>query len=760
MSNTINKLYEFSSFRFDTESKTLWHEEEMVLLPPKALDVLSLLIEKEGKIVSKQEILNTVWVDTFVEEGVLTQNIYKLRNALGTDENGKQFIENIPRRGYRLTVPVKVLKSEEVSVLVAEKTDIAFSDELSVGAFSEKNNTELIESNEFDPSFKPLISETKSKAQSNIPRPLFIILGIFILFLLVFGIYQFINQNKKPEIAPIEQLKFQRLTDTGDITFLSISPNGEWLGFIRQEEEGESIWIKQIATGSSSRILPPQPRGYRMLAFSPDNRYLFIRETANPGAIFQISAISGGTTRKVADNVWSNFSISPDGKRLAFIRRDLTRNAYLLILSNIDGSGEIELNMRNAPPFYVNAFSWSPDGAKILITTSSADILMVDISNGKEEKLQMQSKSVRWRAVSGAVWMPDGKNLLISARDANESFSQLWVYSQESGEIRRLTNDLEGYFSISLSSDGKKLIARQQKIIARIWVLPNGDLKNAKQLTFDERKLDGFSGLTYFPEDKLLFSHFSDSENITNLYKINSDGTNRIQLTLNAGQDNGYPSVSKDGRYIVFTSNRNGKRQIWRMDNDGRNQKLLTPNNDGNSEFAAVSPIDNEVFFIKRGAGAAAIWKVSIDGENPTQISKLKNAAAESYLSISPNGKWMAFQHISDKTESRDEERNVIVGVLPTDGNAEPKLFELPVRRRIIQWKADSTGFYFIGGTVNSSSIWIQSLEGGEPQKIVEFPDRIFNFAWSSDEKYLFVSRGKQQGDALLITNLPFAEKK
>jgi Tol biopolymer transport system component len=93
--------------------------------------------------------------------------------------------------------------------------------------------------------------------------------------------------------------------------------------------------------------------------------------------------------------------------------------------------------------------------------------------------------------------------------------------------------------------------------------------------------------------------------------------------------------------------------------------------------------------------------------------------------------------------------------VLPIDGNADPKLFDLEVSRPMIQWAADSAAFYFVGGLFNSSSLCRQPLAGGEPQKLLDFPDRIFNFAWSRDGTNLVVSRGRRQGDAILITNLP-----
>jgi Tol biopolymer transport system component/DNA-binding winged helix-turn-helix (wHTH) protein len=768
MSQSDNKLYEFGAFRLDAAERVLWRGEEMLVLPPKVFDTLLMLVKREGRVVSKSELMEAIWADAFVEESNLSQNIYTLRRTLGVDEQGGQFIETVPRRGYRFAAPVKALSADEAIADNEAQTKEVFFNDAETDLPTEITEPKLNSSPSLAPTTNDrqtpettqtliAVSSVKNAGpRSAIRYALFAGLGALIFFALGFGIYQFVFRNSgnvKSKTALIEQIRFQSLTDIGDVVFATISPDGELLAYVRQGEQGESLWVKQIATGSSSQTLPPSREGYRSLAFSPDGRYLFFREVTNPGAIYQISSFFGSAPKKVADNVWSNFSVSPDGKQLAFIRRDLKRNAYLLILSNIDGSGERELSARNdTPPVYRHAFGWSPDGAKILVATSAAKLVTIDVSTGQETEL----KTPAWRAIFRALWMPSGKHLVVSARTPDEPYPQVWMIDYPNGEVRRLTNDLEAYFSVSLSSDGRMLVALQQRTTSRIWLLPDGDIKNAKQLTFGGRKLDGYGGLAWTPDGRIVFSHFADADNITDLYTINQDGSNRVQLTVNAGRDNAYPTVSRDGRYIVFTSSRTGKRQIWRMDIDGRNQKQLTfDEKGGGADFAALSPDGREVFFIKRGSNPSSIWKVSIDGGTPIQVSRLTNATAEAYLSISPDGKWLAYHHISDKSEDREEEQTVKIGALPTDGNAEPKLFDLPIRRRVIQWSTDSAGFYYISGTISSSSFWRQPLDGGKPQKLIELPDRIFNFAWSRDGKDLIVSRGKQQGDALLITNLP-----
>src|SRR5215467_3192484 len=110
MSKLSRKLYEFGSFRLDAADRMLSRGEEPLILPPKVLDTLLVLVEKDGRVVSKSELMEAIWPDAFVEESNLSQNIYTLRRTLGVDEQGRQFIETIPRRGYRFAVPVKLLE--------------------------------------------------------------------------------------------------------------------------------------------------------------------------------------------------------------------------------------------------------------------------------------------------------------------------------------------------------------------------------------------------------------------------------------------------------------------------------------------------------------------------------------------------------------------------------------------------------------------------------------------------------------------------
>ncbi|HET6900357.1 MAG TPA: winged helix-turn-helix domain-containing protein, partial [Vicinamibacteria bacterium] len=95
------EFYEFGPYRFDPRKRVLWRGSELVRLPPKAADILLALLEQQGDLVSKEELLRQVWPETFVEEANLSVNVSALRKALGDQDDGQPWIETVPRRGYR-----------------------------------------------------------------------------------------------------------------------------------------------------------------------------------------------------------------------------------------------------------------------------------------------------------------------------------------------------------------------------------------------------------------------------------------------------------------------------------------------------------------------------------------------------------------------------------------------------------------------------------------------------------------------------------
>src|SRR6478672_1377394 len=120
MPDNSKHFYDFGPYRVDANERLLRRGDQVVPLTPKAFEMLLVLIEDGGRLLTKEELMKRVWPDTIVEEANLSHNIYKLREALGKGGDGEKYIETVPRRGYRFVARVRTLHHEPDQLLVAE----------------------------------------------------------------------------------------------------------------------------------------------------------------------------------------------------------------------------------------------------------------------------------------------------------------------------------------------------------------------------------------------------------------------------------------------------------------------------------------------------------------------------------------------------------------------------------------------------------------------------------------------------------------
>src|SRR4029079_3539404 len=112
MSDPANKIFEFGPYRLDTSERVLLREGQPVPLTLKAFDVLLMLVENNGHIVEKDELMNRVWAGRFVEAGNTKVTWAMVRKALEDNQNGHRYVETVPRRGYRFVAEVKNITEE------------------------------------------------------------------------------------------------------------------------------------------------------------------------------------------------------------------------------------------------------------------------------------------------------------------------------------------------------------------------------------------------------------------------------------------------------------------------------------------------------------------------------------------------------------------------------------------------------------------------------------------------------------------------
>ena len=718
-----NYTYAFEDFRLDPAHLMLYQNGKTIALKPKVVETLVALVERRGEVVGKDELMNRLWTDSFVEESNLTQNIYLLRKTLGNCFDGQPFIETFARRGYRFNG--KIRSSAEIELLLATHT---------------KTRT--------------LIEEEATQHPVNRTRRSWVIVGsIAACGLMILSGFAFWNFTTKQTVAaaPFQTFKIKRHSDRTDITSAIVSPDGKFIAFVDKQN---ALWLRNVATDSKVKILPAsQTTGRSIVAFSPDNNHLYIGNQLKDkkGEIFKMSLFGGTVQQKITEDVWSGMSLSPDGKQLSFVRVDRGTGQSAIIVANTDGTGERRAALSKEGTWFGKrgqATAWSPDGSQIACTgsilTDGNVILVIKILRVADgEEISLIKPDLDWRWINDITWLPDGDNLLVISGD-NNSQDQIYKHTISNGEWRRVTNDLSNYQTLSVTADGKTAVTIQYENPGNLWLMPaDGNAQQSQQVTFGRNLMTEVTGVSWTPDGKIVYA--TNAGGRWEIWMINADGTNQKQLTQNcAGNDScSQPFVSPDGRYIVFQVRHNGVRNIWRMDADGGNPTQLTIDGGGVPSFS----IDGRfVIYTRPTSPAPTLWQIPIEGGEPQQFSKLPTAE---HVSFSPDGKQMVFKQMVSGFYDGQEKQPWQTCVAPIGADAPEKCFG--PSRSFPRWAPDAPAFYYVDP--GYLGIWKQPLDG-ERELFLEFAgERTNNFAFSPDGKQLVVARSKPTQDIVALTD-------
>jgi Tol biopolymer transport system component/DNA-binding winged helix-turn-helix (wHTH) protein len=724
MSNQL--VYAFGPFRLIPKEHKLLCNDRPISLTPRTFDLLVVLVENSGHMLEKEELLKLVWKSTFVEEGTLTRSISTLRKVFTEENESFQYIETIPKRGYRFVVEVRSSNGKTASAL--ENPEIHRSEGVAVsGSISDLAGQKSLE---VEQPIRPWWQHRyKTAVWASVP----ILIGLMTLAV----------RHIPRSIDHFRAVASARLTDSGKVYTAALSPDGKYLAYVLfgdSEEVQMSTWIRQLATRTDLQIVPAASVLYKGIRFSPDGNFLYYvtDDLVGHSSLFQVPTF-GGPPRKLLDNVISSAGVSPDGSKLAFVRQNHSLHQAELIIADADGTHDQVLATRKISGS-LRSPVWSPDGKLIACISQVTDsagprvtVVGFETANGQEKQILPAD----WSMISQLAWLNDGSGLVMTAMPHGSKVSQLWMIRMPGGETQNITNDLTDYTGVSLDSSSKKLVTVQTSVISGMWV------QNMQDSTLPGRQvsmgaLDGFHGLSWTSSGKVVYTAGEKGE--WQIWSINEDGSDRHQLTFGPGSNDAV-SACRNGQYLVFLSTRSGGQHIWRTNADGTDPVQLTHGMD--EESPRCSPDGQWIVYTSSLSGKPWLWKVPLRGGEPVQLTNYNAASfSSSWPAISPDGKLIAFRFVDQQKKSGG------VAVISFDGGPILKTYELgysPVR-----WSPDSKALAYVKTQGNVDNLWVQPLDGSPSRQITHFDAlQVFNFDWSSDGKRLACARGLVNNNVL-----------
>jgi eukaryotic-like serine/threonine-protein kinase len=718
-------VYEFGPFRLDPTERVLLREERPVSLTPKMFDILLHLVQRSGQVVEKDELMRAIWPDTFVEEANLAVNISGLRKVLSEAPGGSHYIETVQRRGYRFGAPLKRIGENQ--------TNGAVNAEESTGSRSSSVSREVVDS---------FVATSLIGGMWRSSRARLLAVTIVLGGGLAFGIYRIDQLLHSP--APFQTMKFTRLTTSGRAQEAVISPDGKYVLYTIDDAGKRSLWIRQVAGDRNIQIIPPTEPQFCCLTISRDGNYIYFLKVEPDSlvpALFRMPALGGEAKRLMAD-IGSAVTVSPDGKRLAFLRHRPSTGETSLVITDAGGGGAQTLATRRLPDRFFRRPAWSPDGKIIACqsqTKSGLDygIVAIPIEGGAERIITTE----RW-GEGELAWLMDGSGLVMSATKHDPGListnEQLWLISYPDGETRRITNDLNRYGGVSLTADSQALVTLQGDSQLNIWIVPQGQSELARQITFGSGRYDGRAALEWTPDGRIVYSTVVNGK--ARLWLMGSDGGGARPLTPDTDDRGNWEAVvSPDGSFIVYVSTSDYP-HLWRMSLSGRDPRQLTF---GHGEASPqISPDGEWIVYTARIADKPVLMKMPVAGGVPVQITDKHSGNP----AISPDGKLIAYQHWDEQPGSPPRTQ-----IIPFSGGAPIKSFTFEPQQTI-RWSTDGDGLIFIRTRAGISNLWKQPLDGSTPNQLTDFKaDRIYNYAWSRDGKQLVCVRGSDVIDVVLI---------
>jgi DNA-binding winged helix-turn-helix (wHTH) protein/Tol biopolymer transport system component len=704
--NGASETRRFGIFEVDLRAGELRRNGMRVKLQEQPFQVLALLLERQGEVVTREEVRNRLWpADTFVDfDHSLNAAIRRLRDALGDSAENPTFVETVARRGYRFLAPVHSGASAETA-----------------------------------PDQPQLVAVPANSARHL--RGRWILAGIAVMALVV-GVVLGWHLSLHAPVAPAPHLTRLTANPVDDPVLASaISRDGRYLAF--SDESG--FYLRQIDTGETHAIDLPQGLLPNSLSWFPDNVHMVLGLCGidRESSLWTVSVL-GGSARKIVDS-GANPSVSPDGKQVAYIAGRILRQR--IWLASIDGEQPRELAGEDGDLF--GRISWSPGGRKVAYTTAKANygygsdgkIAIVDARSRSGTASQPAVMLALPRLNAPFAWSGDAQ-LVFSQTEPRprEADSNLWSVRLDrdmkpQGPPVRLTSDAGAILDLSASLQNNRIAYIKgipQPDVYTAQLERSGTLTEPQRLTMDDR-------------EDLPYDWTPDGQNVifvsnrTGTYDIYKQGMHKtVPEVLVAGSENAVlPRLSPDGGSILYLLNPSWgdpsyEVPLMSVPFAGGPPRQLAKAKWISNHQCARAPAAACIYSVLGDAGLTFFRFDLVDG-GASQVFQIKDDLPQLYnWSLSPDGTMLAIA----KGKHVDEQPRIHLVSL-TDGSERWLDLKGMPALGSLDWAADSKSIWAATSVEKENSLIRIDLQGNV--RVVWTPKK-GSVGWaipSRDGKYL-----------------------
>jgi len=575
-----------------------------------------------------------------------------------------------------------------------------------------------------------------------------------------FGVYSVVRPSTPAPFQnfTITQVTTLQLTHPG-FHSAAISPDSKFVLSVADDGRVQSLWLRNVPTGSDTQVIPPTPSDYSYLTFSPDGNYFYFCKNVNAALSthrdLYRAPMLGGNPQMIMRTVDSEITFSPDGHRIAYIRwDDPAIGKYRLLTATSDGNDEKVLLEEVGSPHHL---AWSPNGNQIAYQlpqpgAALGGIELFDLEAGNTRRLATFDD----KYVTGLSWLPDGRQILVNYWTRPYPFrGQIGWLSSTGGDIHPITRDTNRYDSLTTSADGRTLATVQTKVTNSVYLLP-GAGSQAPQVAPLSSQVRDIVVMNWTADGKLLASDGP------RLWSIDPEGNNATRLLADPKALVSWPSAC-GSRYVVFDwafHDGANSANIWRANADGSNAVQLTS---GRRDVLPVCS-QNQKWVFYYDTPTQGLKRVPLDASGkPEALPRSSDfqgsilsgwaypAPSTANMEMSTDGTSLAYLVEVVNKETQGGTRKI--ALLNLESPTSPRL--LDVNSHIsgsVQFTPDRKAIAYPILENGVDNLWVQSLDGSAGHQITNFEsDQIVSFHWSPDGKKLAVLREHSEAVVVLI---------